>query len=212
MNAKEIKMLPQFKELLRCKKDESVQPLLVMLGIHECCGRCGGSGHYSYNLMYGTVCFGCRGSGKKACKLDKKSFEAAKLKVDSGEFDQMIKDNRERKARIKKLEGWNDEFYRAWGEHPIQKMWDKKWDDDDCPAIYHEMNAFCAKLHDSVSNDQTELRHGIFVRNKNSSRGVYRKLTNEEVDERCKRLEEAMEKLKAYLESLPSTQSPQVAV
>lgn len=27
------------------------------------CGRCGGSGHYSFNLMYGTMCFGCKGSG-----------------------------------------------------------------------------------------------------------------------------------------------------
>lgn len=27
------------------------------------CGRCGGSGHYSYCQMYGTTCFGCSGSG-----------------------------------------------------------------------------------------------------------------------------------------------------
>lgn len=26
------------------------------------CGRCGGSGHYAYNPMNGTVCFGCRGA------------------------------------------------------------------------------------------------------------------------------------------------------
>ena len=25
------------------------------------CGRCGGSGHYSYCQMYGTICFGCAG-------------------------------------------------------------------------------------------------------------------------------------------------------
>ena len=29
------------------------------------CPRCGGSGHYSYNPMDGTVCFQCRGSGKQ---------------------------------------------------------------------------------------------------------------------------------------------------
>lgn len=27
------------------------------------CPRCGGSGHYSYNPMDGTICFSCRGSG-----------------------------------------------------------------------------------------------------------------------------------------------------
>lgn len=25
------------------------------------CGRCGGSGHYSYNQMHGTTCYGCSG-------------------------------------------------------------------------------------------------------------------------------------------------------
>lgn len=27
------------------------------------CGRCGGSGNYSFNLRDGTVCYGCMGSG-----------------------------------------------------------------------------------------------------------------------------------------------------
>lgn len=29
------------------------------------CGRCGGSGRYSYSQTNGSVCFGCKGSGKK---------------------------------------------------------------------------------------------------------------------------------------------------
>ncbi len=32
------------------------------------CSRCGGSGHYSYNQIDGTVCYGCGGSGKKLTK------------------------------------------------------------------------------------------------------------------------------------------------
>lgn len=31
------------------------------------CSRCGGSGHYSYHLTHGTVCFGCGGTGKQPC-------------------------------------------------------------------------------------------------------------------------------------------------
>lgn len=27
------------------------------------CGRCGGSGNYSYNMMHGTRCYGCSGRG-----------------------------------------------------------------------------------------------------------------------------------------------------
>ncbi len=29
----------------------------------ETCGRCGGTGHYSYNQIEGSRCFGCRGKG-----------------------------------------------------------------------------------------------------------------------------------------------------
>lgn len=29
----------------------------------ECCGRCGGSGQYSYCPRYGSTCFGCKGTG-----------------------------------------------------------------------------------------------------------------------------------------------------
>ena len=41
------------------------------------CPRCGGSGHYSYNPRYGTICFQCNGQGKV---LDSKK---AKVKVTS---------------------------------------------------------------------------------------------------------------------------------
>lgn len=30
--------------------------------VYEICKRCGGSGHYSFNLMDGTVCYGCGGN------------------------------------------------------------------------------------------------------------------------------------------------------
>lgn len=32
-------------------------------GVHMPCGRCGGEGHYSYNTLDGTVCYGCWGDG-----------------------------------------------------------------------------------------------------------------------------------------------------
>jgi hypothetical protein len=37
----------------------------------EHCGRCGGSGHYSYCQMHGTTCFGCAGSGRRLTKRGK---------------------------------------------------------------------------------------------------------------------------------------------
>ena len=32
------------------------------------CGRCGGSGRYSFNYMHGDMCYGCSGSGYKYTK------------------------------------------------------------------------------------------------------------------------------------------------
>ena len=34
----------------------------------ETCGRCGGSGRYSFNLMHGDRCYGCGGSGQRYSK------------------------------------------------------------------------------------------------------------------------------------------------
>ena len=35
---------------------------------HDFCGRCGGSGEYSYNAMHGSRCYGCNGTGYKLTK------------------------------------------------------------------------------------------------------------------------------------------------
>lgn len=32
------------------------------------CGRCGGSGRYSYNTLHGDMCYGCNGKGKQLSK------------------------------------------------------------------------------------------------------------------------------------------------
>jgi hypothetical protein len=34
----------------------------------QCCTRCGGGGKYSFNLMYGDVCFKCNGKGRTLTK------------------------------------------------------------------------------------------------------------------------------------------------
>jgi len=48
------------------------------LGLTIACGRCGGSGHYSYCAMHGTTCFGCSGSGKAMPKLTLKVLAACR--------------------------------------------------------------------------------------------------------------------------------------
>lgn len=47
------------------------------------CSRCNGSGHFSFNLVRGTVCFGCEGAGFKIVDAKKHArAETAKAKRD----------------------------------------------------------------------------------------------------------------------------------
>ena len=34
--------------------------------VRHSCPRCGGTGNYSFNMMYGSTCFRCGGSGKES--------------------------------------------------------------------------------------------------------------------------------------------------
>jgi hypothetical protein len=43
------------------------------------CGRCGGRGHYSFNLVHGTVCFGCGGKGIVPANPGKKGVKPTSL-------------------------------------------------------------------------------------------------------------------------------------
>lgn len=57
------------------------------------CGRCGGSGEHSFNLLHGSRCYGCGGSGKtftaralKAKAFYKTSCMRSVDEVQAGEF------------------------------------------------------------------------------------------------------------------------------
>lgn len=44
----------------------------------QTCGRCGGSGKFSFHLVKGTVCFGCNGSGFQMVDAIKAAARKAK--------------------------------------------------------------------------------------------------------------------------------------
>lgn len=46
------------------------------------CSRCGGSGRYSFNLIHGTRCYGCGGTGKQKTKPAPKMTRWAILGID----------------------------------------------------------------------------------------------------------------------------------
>lgn len=49
-----------------------------MASITKPCGRCGGTGHYSYNQIDGTMCYGCGGKG---VVIDKKAAKKAGINI-----------------------------------------------------------------------------------------------------------------------------------
>lgn len=53
----------------------------------ETCPRCDGSGHYSYNALHGSVCYGCQGKGwvpmKPAKQKRRKTVEPKDAKIGS---------------------------------------------------------------------------------------------------------------------------------
>lgn len=60
--------------------------ILFALDFREACGRCGGSGSYSWCSSHGSKCFGCLGRGMKAAKLTKATLAAARVKVEAGDL------------------------------------------------------------------------------------------------------------------------------
>lgn len=61
------------------------------MGLTPACGRCGGSGHYSFNLMHGTTCFGCAGLGHmkpSSLKGWQYTLDNAKRAVANGQLDE----------------------------------------------------------------------------------------------------------------------------
>ena len=56
---------------------------LSLLGV---CGRCGGSGSYSFCPSHGSTCFGCSGSGKVIPRLTAKLVKTVQTKVAAGEL------------------------------------------------------------------------------------------------------------------------------
>jgi hypothetical protein len=77
--------------------DKRIQSCLYALGFRQTCGRCGGTGQYSYNQIHGTVCYGCGGKKNVAVKLTRKVLDDARVKVDAGDLV------RAREASAKKL-------------------------------------------------------------------------------------------------------------
>lgn len=67
---------------------KQVKARLYGMGVRDACGRCGGSGHYSFNMIDGTKCWGCNGQQYVAVPLHTgKTWERAQAAVQAGQLD-----------------------------------------------------------------------------------------------------------------------------
>lgn len=83
-------------------RERRLQTRIIALGHGKSCGRCGGSGNFSFNVMNGTTCFGCRGSGYGKQELTPLLFDALKRDVDAGKLDSYLADLRAKADARKK--------------------------------------------------------------------------------------------------------------
>lgn len=82
--------------LMGCKPKSAVSRL-VALGYTESCGRCGGSGRYSWNQIDGDRCFGCGGVGKRLAKITAAVVTEALARIAAGELAGYFAENAARK-------------------------------------------------------------------------------------------------------------------
>lgn len=96
-----------FIELLKTNahKDPEAALLarLAKMGFGSVCGRCGGSGRYSFNLLHGTTCYGCSGLGSVKPKLTRELFERISEAVAAGALDLYL-ERMARKQQVEKAE------------------------------------------------------------------------------------------------------------
>jgi hypothetical protein len=120
---------------------------MAALGMLETCTRCAGSGHHSFNLTHGTMCFGCDGRGTTVPKrITKKLCTAVTAKIEAGGLDSYFEANRvsrEFKAKIK----------------PLMAELQYVWCEGECHVDYKRLRP--ASAHDTITS-WTGLRvHGI---------------------------------------------------
>lgn len=80
---KAAKLTAEALTILDCKA-QNLDGILIALGFTRVCGRCAGSGRYSFNAIDGDRCYGCGGKGHLVAKLTADVLAGARAKVEDG--------------------------------------------------------------------------------------------------------------------------------
>ncbi len=97
------------------------------------CTRCNGTGSYSFNLMHGTKCYGCNGSGKQYTKPKAPSPKWAVFGQhrDTGEWLRLYNVVAKNKAcAIQRAQNMYDQASTAWKDtYTLASARALKWSD-----------------------------------------------------------------------------------
>lgn len=85
------------------KLEGRVNARLVGIGLGVACGRCGGSGSYSYNQRDGSRCYGCEGQRYVMAKLTEAYYEQVKVALADGCLEKYLEDLA-RRTKIEKAD------------------------------------------------------------------------------------------------------------
>ncbi len=141
------------------KRERIIQGRLIGLGHCQYCSRCGGSGHYSFNLMDGTRCYGCSGSGYNRQKITRKLIAAVQSDIASGKYAQYMADLRKRAEISKLAKNAQARVMEAWQASGVDKAydWRKASGDGQDAFVANTFNNPMYACHERVSKLANEI-------------------------------------------------------
>ena len=158
-------------------RESAAEGRLRALGYVSECGRCGGSGRFSYNTFDGDRCYGCGGRGKVLMPLSRKRVAEAVARQAAGELDAYFARNRAAAAARKAL-------------RPVIATFDDEWANRGAHASYKKTRRLNA--HVVVASAEylaVDLANSLFDE-------VHRTVPGESLVERLERANEALAKLR----------------
>lgn len=99
---------------------------IINMRLGVTCSRCGGSGNYSFNMMHGSMCYGCHGHGTVMPDTEEQwsaTQDRAKRAAADGSLDHYILTLEARKRCKNGL----DRAFAAWHEMDALNGYGKGW-------------------------------------------------------------------------------------
>lgn len=157
------------------KRKRVLQARIIGLGFGKVCGRCGGSGHYSFCPMYGTTCFGCGGTGFVAQKLTNKLFAELEPLILNGKLNEYLTELTKKTAIRRTAKTATARVMKAWEDSGVSKAYNWHNACKDRNPDYNERDAHIAHI---INQPMYEAYNKVSTASQKLDDLQYRKPTN----------------------------------